>query len=184
VTALAIARGSTACRTVRELLLWLLVAVAIVVVAGLVAMALAPRFGPWEAVIVAGGSMEPTLGVGSIAVMERVDGSMVRANDVVKFREPESNRVVTHRVVAVLPDGQLTMRGDANAVDDPVPVPRGAVEARLLFVVPFVGQALRWLGSPGGYVTVVLIPGLAVIGWEVATILRALRRPPVESRPS
>lgn len=70
------------------------------------------------------GSMAPTIPAGSLAVVQEVPADEVRVGDVVTVDRP-GELPVTHRVVTTSPgaDGRtvLTLRGDANPVDDPAP---------------------------------------------------------------
>lgn len=156
---------------------WLGLALLGAVVALLVFFALAPRLLGWQFVIVAGGSMEPTIRFGSLAVMAPVDRDSLQLGDIVRYRDPtRPGRVVTHRIVAVSEDRTtFTTRGDANNVDDPSPVALENVEAGYLFSVPKAGSFARWVGTRAGYMTMVLVPGLVIIAWESASIVRTVR---------
>ena len=57
-----------------------------------------------------GTSMAPAIRNGEEVVVER--GGPLRKGDVVLFREPASQRMLAHRIVAIGPDGVL-LRGDA-----------------------------------------------------------------------
>src|SRR5688500_5253324 len=69
------------------------------------------------------GSMSPTIPAGSAALVRDVPASEVEVGDVVTVDRVDA-LPVTHRVVAVEGSGssrELTLRGDANPVDDPLP---------------------------------------------------------------
>lgn len=142
----------------------------------LVVVAAAPRVLGWQFVVVAGGSMEPTIQFGSIAVMEEISGDEVGPGDVIMYVN-QAQKVVTHRVVDYAPDGQsLITRGDANTDVDASPVQPENVHGRYLFSVPEVGNVVHWMHSREGYLAVVLIPGLLIILFELISIVRVLRR--------
>ena len=87
--------------------------------------------------LVSGGSMQPALRVGDVAITTDVSPDDVRAGDVIRFRSGEI--YILHRVVEIDEDGPYFItRGDANNVDDP-PVLPAQLEGRLVFVVPKVG---------------------------------------------
>jgi signal peptidase I len=119
-------------------------------------------------VIVAGGSMEPALPVGSLVNPEPVAASAIRAGDVVTVRA-DNGVLVTHRVVrlADLPAGRhLELQGDANAAPDPVLVPATAVVGRVDQFVPFAGYLLGMLTTLAGVVSIVaLLAGVLVAIW-------------------
>lgn len=70
------------------------------------------------------GSMSPTIPAGSLAVVREIPAEEARVGDVVTVARP-GKLPVTHRVVATEPatagSTLLTLRGDANPVDDPEP---------------------------------------------------------------
>lgn len=97
------------------------------------------------------GSMSPTIPAGSVAVVQRVPASAVEVGDVVTV-DRSGDLPVTHRVTSVTAgadDAQriLTMRGDANADDDPFPYPVSSVRI-VLFSVPGVATVIASLGDP------------------------------------
>ncbi|MGW9168089.1 hypothetical protein [Agromyces sp. NPDC055658] len=96
------------------------------------------------------GSMSPTIPAGSAAVVREVPASSLAVGDVVTVDRP-GRLPVTHRVVAI-DDGvrpstrSLTLRGDANPVDDPAPY--DVATARIvLFSVPGAAPAIAALGD-------------------------------------
>ncbi|MDR1824683.1 MAG: signal peptidase I [Bifidobacteriaceae bacterium] len=97
--------------------------------------------------IVVSGSMEPTLPVGSVTFTQTVDASTVKVGDIVTVPQAGAEGVVTHRVAALsqTDDGrtELTLRGDANKMNDPVPYTVQTVQA-YRFKVPYLGTALMW----------------------------------------
>jgi signal peptidase len=146
-----------------------------VLVVLLVVIALLPRLTPIEFVIVGGGSMEPTIPFGSVAVMRAIDGRDVEPGMIIKFRA-ENGRMVTHRAMSIDPaTGNITTRGDNNPSDDLRPVRPQQVEARYLFNVPRVGSFMHWASSREGIMVFVLVPGTLIIAGEVVSIARTVR---------
>lgn len=97
------------------------------------------------------GSMSPTIPAGSVAVVQRVPASAVEVGDVVTV-DRAGDLPVTHRVTSVNAGADeseriLTMRGDANADDDPFPYPVSSVRV-VLFSVPGVATVIAGLGDP------------------------------------
>ena len=70
------------------------------------------------------GSMSPTIPTGSLAVVREIPAAEIRVGDVVTVDRP-GLPPITHRVTSVAPAGgdqrTITMRGDANPVDDAEP---------------------------------------------------------------
>jgi signal peptidase len=105
--------------------------------------------------VVAGGSMEPTVPRGSVAVVHPMTGAP-DVGDAVTLRGSHGT-YVTHRVVRVAElDGTryLELKGDANASPDPVLVPASAAVGRVEVVVPFAGYVQLALARPAGWMAV------------------------------
>lgn len=130
------------------------------------------------AVIIAGGSMEPALPIGSLAIIEAPSaGRSLTVGDVVTIRLDEDRAIVTHRIVRLAERGGATwmeLRGDANAMSDPVLVPASAVVGRATIMWPALGRWLTALGGPGGFQ---LIAGLAGSLLALSMLLRRMTEP-------
>ena len=71
--------------------------------------------------VVLSGSMEPAIPVHSVCfVNENIPFAQITPGEVISFRM-EGGMLVTHRVSAVQ-DGRCTTKGDANSIEDAVPV--------------------------------------------------------------
>ena len=110
--------------------------------------------------IVAGSSMEPSLPLGSLAVAIETPVERLVVGDVVSVVRDDGARV-THRLVDLDPidapagsstpsvggPAELTLRGDANPGPDATRPVETSVD-RVVWTVPGLGAALRWLRSP------------------------------------
>jgi signal peptidase len=97
------------------------------------------------------GSMSPTIPAGSVAVVQRVPAADLAVGDVVTV-DREGELPVTHRVTSVEPgpsddERVLTMRGDANAADDPFPYTVSSARV-VLFAVPGIATVIVGMGNP------------------------------------
>jgi len=99
------------------------------------------------------GSMSPTIPAGSAALVREIPVAEVRLGDVVTV-ERDGRLPVTHRVVGIdaSPSGDgerraLTLRGDANPVDDPSPYDVATVRI-VLWSVPGVAGVITALQQP------------------------------------
>lgn len=97
------------------------------------------------------GSMSPTIPAGSVAVVQQIPASDIEVGDVVTVDRP-GDLPVTHRVTSVGPGADeqqriITMRGDANAGDDPFPYTVSSVRI-VLFSVPGIAAVIVMLGDP------------------------------------
>ncbi len=102
--------------------------------------------------IIGGGSMEPSIPLGSLVVVTPTNTMTVAVGDVVTIRA-DTGVVVTHRVnrVVDLPEGRFfEMKGDANRTPDGGLVPARAIVGAAQQYMPYAGYAQQFLsGVPG-----------------------------------
>ena len=115
------------------------------------------------------GSMSPTIPTGSLAVVREVPADSVEVGDVVTVERP-GRLPITHRVTAVapVPGGapdarRITMRGDANAVEDPFPYDVDRVRV-VVFSVPGIAPVLSAAGTPPVLAAVTVAATALVVG--------------------
>jgi signal peptidase I len=116
----------------------------------------------WRAEAVLSGSMSPRVQPGDVVLVSAVPATEIKPGQVIAFRDPAMPRVLVHRVVAVLPDGDLRTKGDANAAPDSDPVPPTSVLGVARLRVPFVALPLYWART-GQYGRLILA-GAALVG--------------------
>lgn len=110
-------------------------------------------------VIVVSGSMEPTIPTGSLLMVREVSAATVEVGDIVTVDRQDGNGLVTHRVVEVERADQgwsLTLRGDANKVDDPAPYIVTTVGEAVVHV-PFLGTVASAFQTRFGVLAIVIV---------------------------
>jgi signal peptidase I len=130
------------------------------VVLGVGLVRLVPLSGR-ETLVIAGGSMQPSIPLGAAVVLDHVAPETLRTDDVVSIRAP-GTAVYTHRITRIVErEGSpwLETKGDANAEPDPVLVPASWVAGRVSVSLPLAGYLLRLLALPIG---VLMIIGLGI----------------------
>lgn len=143
---------------------WIAVIAASLVVLGLLAVTIGPRFLPYQALIVRSGSMSPTIPTGSIVFYRKIAATNVKVGDVIVFAKPgEASEKVTHRVYKI---GQSATgeyyitKGDANGTPDDWRVPAVGTGWISVFHVPSVGYALVYLQSTLARLLLLVIPAI------------------------
>lgn len=133
------------------------------------------------------GSMSPGLPAGSLLLVRDTPAAEVQPGDVVMVQRPDQ-RPVTHRVVAVdgpkaETDGRiaLTLRGDANATDDPQPYLVDRV-GRMVVGIPWGGQLAEFVRSPIGMGALTVLFSSLVL-WVLWPAGRSTQAEPIESQP-
>ena len=112
------------------------------------------------------GSMNPTIPPRSAVVVDR--DAAPRVGDVITY--DHHGALVTHRLVAINPDGTLQTKGDANETPDAWGTPRSDVVGVVSSHVPQVGYWLVYLRTPQGFVSFVLL--LLLLGQVWSWVLR------------
>lgn len=124
------------------------------------------------------GSMEPTIGTGSLIIVWQRPRYGV--GDVITLRtRDKSVPSVTHRIVSVRESEAgpvFTTKGDNNEEADIEPVPAGDVVGKLLFSIPLLGYAVTFAQTKTGFLSLIVVPALLIIAGEVMTIVREVRR--------
>lgn len=132
---------------IADVLLWIAAAAGVVCIA-LVILAFTANI---TLIMFSTGSMSPTIPAWSVAVVQQIPASAIEVGDVVTV-DREDDLPVTHRVTSVVPGASeaeqvITMRGDANASDDPYPYAVTSVRI-VLFSIPGIATVIVAMGNP------------------------------------
>ena len=111
-------------------------------------------------------SMAETAPVGSLIVTAPT--RHLQVGDVIAFRPPGLDRVYTHRIVEMLPDGSVHTQGDLNGAQDAWTTPTVRIVGRAVAMMPGIGFLARALP--------LLIGGALLIWWVSMPIVRPDRR--------
>jgi signal peptidase len=136
--------------------------------AGIGLLAAAPGFLGLHSVVVAGGSMTPTIPLGSVAISRTISIDDVNRGDIVVFVPPGGHVRVMHRVVQMKRRGQILMvrtKGDANDFVDPHRVQMKGTGEEVVAHIPYVGYVLHWIH---------MVPLMALV---IPLLLLALTQP-------
>src|SRR3989304_4371102 len=114
--------------------------------------------------VVSSGSMIPELQVFDVLVVQGNDPfESVKIGDVIVFDRPEGqDRVIVHRVAAILNEDPYTIRtkGDANPASIPgtdFPITEEEYIGKVAYVIPQVGYVTRVLTPPINYIIIAII---------------------------
>jgi signal peptidase len=126
--------------------------------------------------IVLGGSMEPTIHVGSIVIVRSVKPEDVKVGDIIAFKTGESKTI--HRVIDKVVEGgsfYFRTKGDANEDPDPWIVKPEDVLGELQLTIPYYGYLIVFARTPFGIILFILVPAIILIVGEVRNILKYRR---------
>lgn len=156
------------------------------VVAAFVAAATLPVLFGYHTYVVNGGSMEPSLKRGSVAVARATNSFALEVGDVIARTESEDGPAVLHRIARIIDDDTgrvIYTQGDANRTEDPEPVMLLGSGDKVIYSVPYVGYILTFGRSPPGRILLLGVPLvlLAASSLYERSPLRRRRRQPSES---
>jgi signal peptidase len=141
-----------------------------------------PKIFGHEVMTVLSGSMEPSIQTGSIIAVTPVeDPTSYQVGDVITYRSiSDPNVLITHRIIEVNGTGmemQYVTMGDNNDAKDPTPIPAANVIGEYAnFTIPYLGYFFNFVKSKAGIASVLIIPGIALIVWQMISLWKALVR--------
>ena len=134
--------------------------------------------------VVSSGSMYPELAMYDIIVISgHVSFDDVKIGDIIVFDRPKDHdRVIVHRVVAVVDDDPKTLRtkGDNNQnsiVGTDYPITKEEYIGKVVHVVPQVGFITKILQPPINYIIIAVIIGIMIIRQISKNKKKALTKP-------
>lgn len=113
--------------------------------------------------IVDSGSMSPTINLNSMIVVEELRPEEVAVGDIITYYGHNKSSRITHRVMDIEDNGTLITKGDANEVDDPIPLEGEKVIGKVVYIIPYIGKIFRFLNTKYGIALLITI----AIAWMV-----------------
>lgn len=132
---------------------------------------------------VVSGSMEPSIGVGDIVVVHKVEKDALSAGDIIAFFDDGGN-VITHRIAEIYEADGVTLfrtKGDANNGIDGDPVTYENIIGKYAFRIAGGMRILAAVASPLGILVIVLVL-IAVGGVVILKINKKAARHSVRER--
>lgn len=119
--------------------------------------------------VVASGSMVPALEVYDVLVVQGHEPfEEIKVDDIIVFNRPsDHDRVIVHRVAAVIDDEPRTLRtlGDANPASIPgtdFPITAEEYIGKVAYTIPQVGYVTQIIKPPINYVIIAVIIGVII----------------------
>lgn len=106
---------------------------------------------PYRGYVVQTGSMKPTIPPESLVIVQL---DKYKVGQVITFYK--GSEVVSHRLIAVNPDGSLSTKGDANQTDDPLTINRADVIGGVVSSIKGLGFWAMYFKNPLTYFLIVL----------------------------
>ena len=116
--------------------------------------------------VVAGGSMAPSISVGSAIIIDPVDPADLAVGDLVSLQEAPGRATYTHRITRIVErDGTrwLETKGDANEAADPSLTAASGVIGRVAIVLPIIGFVIALMAQATGVASVLALAAALVV---------------------
>lgn len=131
-------------------------------------------------------SMVPNINVLDVIITTRVsDPSKIKVGDVITFNSTDyrsSGVTVTHRVKKIekTSDGKylFTTKGDANNTEDATRQPFSSIYGKVLIRLPKLGYIQYILSSVLGWVLLIIVPTVLIIGADIIKIIKTIKNDP------
>lgn len=119
--------------------------------------------------VVSSGSMIPILEVYDILIVDgKIPFEDIEVGDIIVFDRPSGHdRVIVHRVAAIIDEDPLTIRtkGDANPASIPgtdFPITEEEYIGKVWQIIPQVGYITRIMQPPVNYIIIAIIIGIMI----------------------
>ena len=148
----------------------------LIVIGIFVGITLLPIKNNFKLLAVMSGSMEPAIGVGSIAVIK--PASKYEVGDIITFKKAASTsdkETTTHRITSIAETSGakfFTTKGDANNSADVQKVNQDQVVGKYRFGIALLGYLLKYLKTLPGLILIIVIPATIIIYEEIKKIAR------------
>ncbi len=120
--------------------------------------------------VVASGSMIPVLQVYDVLIVQGHEPfEDIKVGDIIVFNRPSGHdRVIVHRVAAIIDDEPKTIRtkGDANPASIPgtdFPITKEEYIGKVAYTIPQIGYITQLLKPPMNYIIIVIVIGIMVV---------------------
>lgn len=127
------------------------------------------------------GSMEPTIPVHSLVVVQEVDPTELQEGDIITFRATNGaleGALNTHRITAVDTSSGSPVfhtKGDANAVEDADTVAAVNVVGRVVWVSAGLGVIVSLLTNPLLFFPLIVIPLAVLLVLEIRKMVKSAK---------
>jgi len=152
----------------------------LIVIGILIAFSLLPIKNNYKILAVTSGSMEPAIGVGSLAIIR--PASDYKVDDIITYKKPNASsdkETTTHRIVEISESAGSTFyktKGDANENADTALVNADQIVGKYYFSVALLGYLIKYLKSLPGLILIIIIPATIIIYEEARSIGREMRK--------
>ena len=144
----------------------------------LTAMVYLPLKTPTKIFVVQSGSMNPTISVGSIVVVQRQ--RQFQKGDIITYIHPSNtSEYITHRIVGIRKEGNAISyqtKGDANSSADLDLIKKEAIWGKVNFTIPYFGYFIGFIKTKIGLTLAIILPLSFVVASEIRVIVKEVKK--------
>lgn len=112
--------------------------------------------------VVSSGSMFPTLNVGDLIIVKRIDPAQIRIGDIIVFRKPlDPEKLIVHRVVKIVKKGLneylFTTHGDNNPPTATESFSEDYYVGKVIGRIPFIGHVSLFTHTREGFYFLIFV---------------------------
>ena len=103
------------------------------------------------------GSMEPTLEINDVVVVQKCEPSQLQIGDIITFQQ--DGRTISHRILDITEEKgtiKFETKGDNNEFKDPELVEVGQVYGKVLFKIDNIGKAVSYIQNARGFINIAI----------------------------
>lgn len=103
------------------------------------------------------GSMEPTLGINDVVVVQKCPISKLRKGDIITFQQ--DGRTISHRIVDITAEKGIVKfktQGDNNEIPDLDKIDAEQIYGKVLFSIKKVGKIINYIQNVRGFINIVI----------------------------
>lgn len=102
-------------------------------------------------------SMEPTLNVNDVVIVQKCDISKLKKDDIITFKQ--EGRIISHRIIDITEERgiiKFTTKGDNNEIPDLDKVEASQVYGKVLFSMKRVGKIVSYIQNARGFINIAI----------------------------
>ena len=109
----------------------------------------------YKAYIIDTNSMSPTINIGDIVIVKKVEKEKLNQSDVITFSQ--EGEVITHRIIKVEADFKYVTKGDNNNTEDTKKVKYEDILGEEILIIPYLGKAIQIIDNKIIFLIICLI---------------------------
>ena len=103
------------------------------------------------------GSMEPTLEINDVVVVQKCEPSQLQKGDIITFQQEE--RTISHRILDITEEKgtiKFETKGDNNEIPDSDLVEQGQVYGKVSFRIRKIGKVISYIQNARGFINIAI----------------------------